>query len=281
MAFEAVRQLDLPLIVVSDVTELKAISSGSLTNEQQASVRSEKVLCVWAADNAEDEDLSQGIVRPDDVAALDPGRWLYAFDLDAGYGGIEDDGSSVTPRPTINFVGDCVSVSDDAANSRTNISFVSTGGGSDTIETFNQSLAGGNRIFSGPPGDTIGAVVVFPVATTINGLEAFILQSTGGNAVQYGLYDASGNLLASTLTGVPGTVPAIFPLLFSSPVVVSAGRHFFAVAMAQGGALVSIGGVGSGGLTGAEIAWQDNNNLLPNPAPISNALTQSVWMKAL
>lgn len=281
MAFEAVRQLGLPLIVVSDATELKALASGSLVNEQQAAVQSEKVLCVWSADSTEDEDLSQGIVRPDDVAALDPGRWLYAFDLGAGYGGIEDDGTSVTPRPTINFVGDCVSVSDDAANSRTNISFVSTGGGSDTIETFNQSLAGGGRVFSGPPGDTIGAAVVFPVATTISGLEAFILQNTGGNPVQYGLYDASGNLLASTLTGVPGAVPAIFPLLFPSPVAVSVGRHFFAIALQQGSCLVSIGGVGSGGIAGAEIAWQDNNNLLPNPAPITNALTQSVWMKAL
>lgn len=277
MAFENVLPLNYTPTVVADVAALKALA-GPFTEGDQVYVLADGAYVQWQSANALAENQANGIFIPN--SAPPTGRWVYVAQDVPGIVRVQNAGTPLALQPQINFTGSGISsIADDAANNRTTVDISGGAPGMDTIETFNLAMAGGNRVFSGPPGDTIGAVVVAPTATTLNGLEALILQGTGGNAVQYAVYDVIGNRLAFTASGVPGTIPSIFSLSFASPVALSAGRYFFAIAMPQGGCLVSIGGVGSGGISGAEIAWQDNN-LLPDPAPITNALTQSVWMKA-
>jgi hypothetical protein len=140
---------------------------------------------------------------------------LWAAKGADGTGGtitVQDEGSALTARSVIDFVGAGVTATDDAANSRTLVTIPGGGGGSGvptvTRSGFYMTMPG--SVNTSAPG--VGYMTAMPLyvpACTIDRIGAEVtVAGTAGSVVRLGIYADSGSMTPGALILDAGTIDA-------------------------------------------------------------------------
>lgn len=142
-----------------------------------------------------------------------------------GYSTIEDEGSPLPPRSTINFVGAGVTATDSGTET---VVTIPGSGSNNGVQTFHVADATGNEFMTGNVLGRLYAIAVVPVVTaTITQMSFLVAQNNAGGTVGVGVYDQLGNRLAYSSLQAASLGGNTIVLNNGGPVVVVGGALYY------------------------------------------------------